>query len=203
MMIGARCCAAGQRSARRERLTDTRGCANECRESESEEEGAGGGGRGREQNHDARPSCQTLRATTNTQEAGAHVAMGDKKCGHAVAHGDAVCARVCAEGRRANSNAQQADVVHREGHSRARAARGGERREEGGRIPTGRTAGAEDHPKDNCGVGRAATAAARAIKICARRASKRRRRDEWDGRGGCGGARRRAGGGGRRPARAV
>ena len=60
--------------------------------------------------------------------------MGDKKCGHAVAHGDAVCARVCAEGRRANSNAQQADVVHRERHSRARAARGGERREEGGRT---------------------------------------------------------------------
>ena len=74
------------------------------------------------------------RNNKHTQEAGAHVAMGDKKCGHAVAHGDAVCARVCAEGRRANSNAQQADVVHRERRSRARAARGGERREEGGRT---------------------------------------------------------------------
>ena len=82
-----RCCASGQRPARRERPKGVHGHAYKWRER------GGGVGRRRVTKH---VRFANWRRRTNTQEAGARVAMGDKKCGgRAVAQGDAVCERMC------------------------------------------------------------------------------------------------------------
>ena len=82
-----RCCASGHRPARRERPKGVHGHAYKWRER------GGGVGRRRVTKH---VRFANWRRRTNTQEAGARVAMGDKKCGgRAVAQGDAVCERMC------------------------------------------------------------------------------------------------------------
>ena len=120
------CCLSGQRSTRRERLTDMRGCANEWHAS-----GEGGAEEAAKQNHDALANG----AAKNLQEPGARASRWAKKMrARGCARRRCVCTGVCRGKAGQLKRAQQVDVVHRERHSQARAARGGERREEGGRT---------------------------------------------------------------------
>ena len=162
-MIGARCCAAGQRSARRERLTDTRGCANERRESESEEEG---GGRKRQRTEPrSRTSCQTLRATTNTHRKQEHTSRWATKNAATRSRTETLCVHGCVqrEGGPTQTRSRRTSSTGRDARERGRheAVKGGKR----AGVPTGRTAGGRPPQGQlQCGDERRG---ASAIKICA------------------------------------
>ena len=192
-----RCCASGQRPARRERPKGVHGHAYKWRE----RGGGVGGGDGEELRSMSALPTGAAGLTHRKQEHASRWAT--KNAAGARLRRETLCVNGCADakqGRRLREQAREqvrADeaVVSAGGTRRWKAGKGRAYRRDA------RRAEENSRLKDNVGVEDGGAQRARfRDQICARRASRGSRRDEWDGRDGCGGARRRAGG---RPRRRV